>query len=409
MSFCTNCGAQLNEGARFCPKCGAYVEQPSEGSSFQQTPLSMEESASGKKKSSLPLVLVIVAAVIVLGVAGFFFYKKTFAPGIVGAWEDEYGFDLVIFNKDGSCSFGGVMGMYEDATYKANGDTVTVYAGGFSQNFSYTLNGKDEITFFDPETGTGLVFHRVNGDQPEAEVPTALVQDPPVTATVPVTEAVTAAVVETAPLTPAADPYEGCWYDHSGKCEVELVKTGDSYQCNIYQNLDTASDTSMTVHKEGNRLVYSDGIRVLAKNDMNGQRASIQDATRLSGYFIATNDSSLGGTAFMTEDPNAEYKYLMWTENDPAYTPLSREYVIWYSSDLLLTDSDVKFLSKDELRIARNEIYARHGRKFNSADLQQYFNGCSWYRGTIDASAFSDDSLSDLEKKNIKLIEKFEE
>lgn len=35
---------------------------------------------------------------------------------------------------------------------------------------------------------------------------------------------------------------------------------------------------------------------------------------------------------------------------------------------------DLSGLSKSKLRIARNEIYARHHRKFDSADLQIYFD-----------------------------------
>ena len=40
-------------------------------------------------------------------------------------------------------------------------------------------------------------------------------------------------------------------------------------------------------------------------------------------------------------------------------------------------------LSKADLRLARNEILARHGRIFNSDDLKTYFEGKSWYSGTV--------------------------
>ena len=39
--------------------------------------------------------------------------------------------------------------------------------------------------------------------------------------------------------------------------------------------------------------------------------------------------------------------------------------------------------------IARNEIYARHGRKFNDSELQAYFNSKSWYKGTVNPEDFS--------------------
>ena len=83
-------------------------------------------------------------------------------------------------------------------------------------------------------------------------------------------------------------------------------------------------------------------------------------------------------------------------------------FIFPYSSEVKLTDSEVAGLSKSQLRIARNEIYARHHRKFDSTELQSYFNSQSWYSGTVDSSDFSDDMLNSVEKYNIELIKKYE-
>lgn len=71
-----------------------------------------------------------------------------------------------------------------------------------------------------------------------------------------------------------------------------------------------------------------------------------------------------------------------------------------------LTDNDVAGLSKAQIRILRNTIYARHGRKFKSADLRDYFSGFSWYHGVYDE--ISPNSLSDIERHNIVLLQKYE-
>lgn len=84
------------------------------------------------------------------------------------------------------------------------------------------------------------------------------------------------------------------------------------------------------------------------------------------------------------------------------------EYICWYSDQIILTEDEISWMDKEQLRIARNEIYARHGRKFDSADLQERFNSCSWYRGTVDPDKFDDSVLSEVEKKNLKTIEKIE-
>ena len=85
-------------------------------------------------------------------------------------------------------------------------------------------------------------------------------------------------------------------------------------------------------------------------------------------------------------------------------------YIISYSSDVLLTSSDIQGLSKQQLRYARNEIYARHGRKFQSQDLRNYFNSKSWYQGVIEPSNFNDKTmLTNIEIKNIQFLKSVED
>lgn len=61
-----------------------------------------------------------------------------------------------------------------------------------------------------------------------------------------------------------------------------------------------------------------------------------------------------------------------------------------------------------EYKIARNEIYARHGRRFNDEQLQGYFDTCSWYEGTIEPENFSDAVLNEVEKSNLQMISEYE-
>lgn len=84
------------------------------------------------------------------------------------------------------------------------------------------------------------------------------------------------------------------------------------------------------------------------------------------------------------------------------------EYVIPDSNSRVLTDADVAGLTIQQINYAKNEIYARHGRKFKSNELQTYFNSKSWYNGTIEASAFNANALSDIEKKNAEFLSKIE-
>lgn len=79
---------------------------------------------------------------------------------------------------------------------------------------------------------------------------------------------------------------------------------------------------------------------------------------------------------------------------------------------MYLTDADIDGLTLRDLNYAKNEIYARHGRRFKSRELQDYFNSQSWYTGQYDADDFdanySQSVLNDYEKKNAELLRKKE-
>ena len=84
------------------------------------------------------------------------------------------------------------------------------------------------------------------------------------------------------------------------------------------------------------------------------------------------------------------------------------DYMLPESNTRTYSESELSSLSNYELYIARNEIFARHGRTFNNADLQNYFGSKSWYSGTVSPDAFDDSVLNQYEKANIDAISKIE-
>lgn len=71
----------------------------------------------------------------------------------------------------------------------------------------------------------------------------------------------------------------------------------------------------------------------------------------------------------------------------------------------LLDSVDLAKLSTKQLRIMRNEIFARYGYIFNSQDLREYFSPQKWY---MPKNESVDLYLTEIEKKNIELIKRFE-
>lgn len=62
-------------------------------------------------------------------------------------------------------------------------------------------------------------------------------------------------------------------------------------------------------------------------------------------------------------------------------------------------------LDYPQLRLLRNEIFARHGYIFDSKDLSTYFNSFTWYKPN---PGFSESNLSQSERENISLIRRLE-
>ena len=96
-------------------------------------------------------------------------------------------------------------------------------------------------------------------------------------------------------------------------------------------------------------------------------------------------------------------------ENEGENT-IDSEYILPNSDTVRLTKSDLQGLSKEELRLARNEIFARHGMIFGVADLDAYFGAKSWYKPTVAYDDFYNVvEMNMIEEANLVLISEVEE
>ena len=74
--------------------------------------------------------------------------------------------------------------------------------------------------------------------------------------------------------------------------------------------------------------------------------------------------------------------------------------------DKQLTVAQLSDYSRRDLRLLRNLIYARRGRPFKSALLQQYFGSLDWYK---ENPVYTDALLTPLDKRNINVIRSVED
>jgi hypothetical protein len=103
------------------------------------------------------------------------------------------------------------------------------------------------------------------------------------------------------------------------------------------------------------------------------------------------NDKKIGVRKFKL--PAREFKY----------NPNAGKYP--QSSTKTLSEKDVENMKPEELRIMRNEIYARHGYGFKMADMREYFDKLNWY---MPIAVNVTTKLTPTEQKNAKLIKRYE-
>ena len=70
--------------------------------------------------------------------------------------------------------------------------------------------------------------------------------------------------------------------------------------------------------------------------------------------------------------------------NDIQTKPSDNKGLYGFASERLLTESDVAGMTSYELKIMRNEIFARHGYIFKTKPMRDYFSAQPWYKGLYD-------------------------
>lgn len=130
-------------------------------------------------------------------------------------------------------------------------------------------------------------------------------------------------------------------------------------------------------------------------------------------FYLVSNNHDGGDNSDDKSEPTAAVEM---STPEPTATPEPTptaapepDYLLPDSATRYLTQADLYGLSREELCFARNEIFARHGRIFNTPAIKAYFEGKDWYHGTIPPDRFSSDVLNVYERANIELIVKVED
>ena len=153
--------------------------------------------------------------------------------------------------------------------------------------------------------------------------------------------------------------------------------------------------------------------------DTNQSTVSVTAGMMNEGNVLIAYEGSDGIEHVVTfKEKGGKYQFISnlprWMVEDPTnggdvdQSMITDGMIIPDSDSRKLTDDDLKGLSAQELRIARNEIYARHGRVFSDKELQAHFDSMEWYFPSVEAKDFDESILNEYELYNLKLISKFE-
>lgn len=248
------------------------------------------------------------------------------------------------------------------------------------------------------------------------------------------------------------DDFLGSWTGVSGRWGIDIAKTGKNEVSISYSgSLGADSYEEMTAQGkwDNGRIIYGEGTKSIYEYD-DGKDDFVQTeiwkgygALTLKDRNFDPDSTDKSVLAPAGEEFYAASRYLVWESEEapvwkqpeqtqPAQQPDVSAASTWPGVELsadevqqsildarltadgyILPEADkayisrdyLQYFSQDDLRLAVNEIYARHGRRFNSADLQNYFDQKTWYQGTIAPEAFDESVLNAFEKENAKLID----
>ena len=148
---------------------------------------------------------------------------------------------------------------------------------------------------------------------------------------------------------------------------------------------------------------------IFEHGDTNQANTEVISGTLEGDTYTITYENYAGRGIVSFDDVDGTYRFnFNEPEGDIDQSEITDGMIFPDSDSRKLTKEDLKGLDKDQLKKARNEIYARHGRKFKNKDLQAYFETMEWYFPTVEADDFDDSVLNEYELYNLKFIGKYE-
>lgn len=469
--FCRKCGQEIREGAKFCTKCGTAVptpkpvqQQPVQPRPVQQQPVQPKpvqpkpvqqqpvQQPPKKKKGAGPIIALVVCAIVLLLLIGGLLVaikikmdgedannsvsrdrdnrieemesteddrKSTETEESVGTEETTQEETEVMGGQPGmtleqygeslsKCQLEGVQYTYtnEEGLYYTEG------LKGVNGCLTYTIvdldaDGQDELLAFqideNVENGNNIyaqVYENTDSGIELADETLLL-------------EGILGSMSDSGAIRMMLKDKKYICMDYAISTYIAADGTWFGLRTYTYNGESLEEYLKYSIVGSSLEETGREQTDVLQKLRAMNMPKSAENLELRDNFMFSVADTGIESLAKIRVDNTYDYEVNPERKGEPVATchlisgNASEEYILPQSSEKYLTEQDLSGLSAEQLRIARNEIYARYGWRFADEGLRKYFADKSWYmvRGYQDVT---DDQLSDIEKANRDLIKSFE-
>ena len=379
--ICQNCGAPIPQGAKFCVRCGKTVESPA---------ASPVDAKNGKPSSAKRVVLLAALGLVIA--AGGCFGVKTLLElhDEKAAAEPEPAYTDTAPNAAAALAGNESKQLSESDTELPVSEEITTSESGGTQSSNSTV--QEDSSLYRPENILQIDPDQLNWTPVIGEYDLYF------------------EVPEGFEETPIGIAASGNTYVYYSEPLDVLIRVWESTRDAVYNPDSDRLFYSYSVVVDESSMNESENTRVYTCTE-HGKPAVIcetwGDAYAYYFMFEYPDCTSEQADAYFTL-MNA---FLARMACNNMLTEAASDYILPQSAERRLTEEDLSGLTHEELCLARNEIYARHGRRFNNQNIAAYFEAQSWYAPSVDAASFDANQknyLSEDELYNVSFLLSYE-
>lgn len=197
------------------------------------------------------------------------------------------------------------------------------------------------------------------------------------------------------------------------KFKGKVIETHNSFEINVKEPGNEKSDGAFKLYIKKNDTLLKGKWEAFKKSENKVSKRKLELSKRIfeynpnnkiEGRFVDYHKKTIKKIEYDTED-SVGNPIKETYEDEQFYTTTEMVYQINPSTELLKKEL-VENLSKGDVFVLRNLIFARHGFAFRDKMLRGFFDYHSWYM-----PVFSDvtKDLTEIEKKNVALLLRYEE